>query len=410
MTTLAEVDRRVNEVMRMADDARIRYGENSIPHRNYLSELEYLRNIRGQMMNQGPIYGQPYNPTLGYQQPNIPAYAPQQPIAQQFTPSVPLATPMDSMGYNPIAISASSEVDNKFAFKVDDMNSKPKIEITYPVGNSSKVEESNSKSTPIEGNEFKLNVAHGLEAKREESNGSYKYEIYGSPLESTSISIKELDRDVNRLSNVKKIALEEKLDAMIIKYAKDIYGPVETHDAKRVNEILSSETVINALVNLNGMSSSVAEYIDYHYSKVLNNIIRYGMKKTWEMESILNDFDQLEGVLEKQPTKLRAYFNNALNFINKDMNKSINYMNNDKGVSKIGHSEHCVFVANEFFLGNINKLVDGQCISRDSNEPLFNMLDGIGSMYTKLITIDKVGEVTTYNVCLDIYGNYLISK
>lgn len=404
MTTLAEVDRRTNEVIRMAEEARYRFGENSIPHRSCLAELDQLRNIRNQMLAQQPVYGQPY-----YAQPTVPRYVPQQPVAQQYSPTRPIATAVDSMGYSPVAYNGNTEVDNKFSSKADTIVYKPKVEITYPVGNSTKEEPKNT-SKPIEGNEYELNVAHGLEAKREESNGSYKYEIYGSPLGTTAIKLGNLDTDVGKLTYAKKFSIEQEVDGMRLNCLKDMYGAKETDDDKSVNDNLKEETVVNAIVNLNGTTPAVADYLDNYYCKILNTFVRYGMKKSWEMERIIEDFDQLQVLLEKQPTKIRAYFNNVLNWINKDMNKNMQYTHNDKGTFRITHIEPCVYIDNVMFLGNIDKLVTGQCVRKDSNEPLFNMFNGIGSMFRKLITIDKVGVVTTYNVCLDIYGNYLISK
>lgn len=409
--SLGDVENRLQNVIYRAKDLEFRHMTHTSDYRYIVDEINYLNGLRDQIRN-----GISYQRQNGYSQ--YPDPRSQGEVT--FHPPVyrdnrSIATPYnhyDSMGYARQSRGTDSSLDNKFASKADELM-KPRITVEYPVGNSSSKEPVKN-LVAVEGSEYVLNVSNGLECRKEENETTFKYEVYGEPIAVKHPTIKTMSNDITCIDNARKYALENDAGVVFGTIKKSVYSKNDT-SAEEVNTAIKNGNVLETFLALNNKVDDIVNYLNRYYTMVHNVMLVTGLKRWQNIDNLFEDLESMEEIINSEPTKVRAYYNNIKNEINTDLTTNVKYTTNDKGVGTTEHSIEFVYIEDIDVLGNLFTVMKEKvcCVKEDSNATLFNVLTDYFKKKKKYFTIlyarDSDGVVHKFNVCLDIYNNPIIS-
>lgn len=407
--TLSEVETRLRDATYYAQKVGYEQGEYSQAFRAVQRDIQELTAMRNRMLADIE-YRNSYQPqqSMGYSRQS--AY-PQQPLQHP----APLARPYDNgpRSYSvPVFGSSSDEANNKYSSKAED---KPRYTIEYPVGNSEPTSVQQPESKPLEGHEFEPVVAEGLEARKEENNGSYKWEIYGKAVNSSeSVTTQTLPKDIVVVSTAQLFCKKNDTCSASGVLSKKLYIKAkEGDDSVKLNELIKSGNILDSLVKLYPDNRFICEYINSYYTDIYNNALIGGIKRQQWITSILEDLEAIQELIEKDPARKRAYMENILNEINKDLGANISCKLTEN-IIELDHNIPFIYIDDFRLLGNLLSMpTNTRCsVREDSNPELYKIIKSYlkdkNKTFVVIYAMNEQGEVTEFDTVLDIYGNYII--
>lgn len=409
--TLSEVETRLRDATYYAQKVGFEQGEYSQAFRAVQRDIQELTALRNRMLADIE-YRNSYQPqSMGYSRQS--AYPTQQPLQHP----TPLARPYDSSPrpYSvPVFGGSSDEANNKYSSKAED---KTRYTIEYPVGNSDPEPIKQNLSKPLEGHEFEPIVINGLEARKEENNDSYKWEIYGKASdEFDSVKAEPLPKDIVVVSTAQLFCKKNKTYAVSGVLSKKLYvNAVEGDDSEKLNELIKSGKILDTLVKLYTDNRFICEYINSYYTDIYNHALIGGVKKRQWITSILEDLEAMQEIIEKDPARKRAYMENVLSEINKDLGSNV-VCKLTENIIELDHSIPFIYVDDFRLLGNLLSMPKGErySIREDSNPVLYKVIKSYlkekNRTYVVIYAMNEKGEVMKFDTILDIYGNYIIQS
>lgn len=320
-----------------------------------------------------------------------------------------------SVGYIPPVHSNNnaSYTDNKFASKA----------VSAPVQQSFQPQQPQPKQQPVqeplkasEGSEFILCTAPGLECRKEVNNGWYRYEVYGNPNTVSQPKTDKMPNDTKLISDAKKHCLDKKMDGTSAILVKFKYGN-GSGSADDINKKISNSGLVDGLVGLRNLDSSISKYLDIYFTKILNKCMAGGMKRKLSIDSVISDLDELSGLVGKESVRLQTYYETIKSSIRKDFNTNISVEIKD-GLYTVTHKAPYVYVESNQVIGDLEKVMmnnDICCIKQDSNPGLFKVFEehfklNKGYIHSTFYSINNINRVSRYVVCQDINNNFILAK
>lgn len=320
-----------------------------------------------------------------------------------------------SIGYIPPVTSNNnaSFTDNKFASKA----------VSAPIQQSFQPQQPQPKQQPVqeplkasEGSEFILSVAPGLECRKEVNNGWYRYEVYGNLNGVSEIKTDKMANETKLISDAKKHCLDKKIDGTSSVLIKFKYGN-GTGNAEDINKKISNSGLVDGLVGLRNLDSSISKYLDIYFTKILNKCMHGGMKRKLSIDSVISDLDELSGLVSKESVRLQTYYETIKSSIRKDFNTNLSVEVKD-GLYAVTHKSPYVYVESSQVIGDLEKVMmtnDICCVKADSNPALFRVLKkhfeiNKGYIHSTFYMIDNINRASKYIVCQDINNNFILAK
>lgn len=407
--TLAEVETRLRDATYYAQKVGFEQGEYSQAFRAVQRDIQELTALRNRMLADID-YRNSYQPqqSMGYARQS--AY-PTQPLQHP----APLARPYDNgpRSYSvPVFGSSSDEANNKYSSKADD---KPRYTIEYPVGNSEPETVKQTVSKPLEGHEYEPVVAEGLEARKEENGDSYKWEIYGKAVNNVeSVTTQVLPKDIVVVSTAQLFCKKNNTCSASGVLSKKLYiNAKEGDDSAKLNELIKSGNILDTLVKLYTDNRFICEYINSYYTDIYNHALMGGVKRQQWITSILEDLEAIQELIEQDPARKRAYMENILSDINKDLVSNVSCKLTEN-IIELDHSIPFIYIDDFRLLGNLLSIPKNtRCsVREDSNPDLYKIIKSYlkdkNKTFVVIYAMNEKGEVMKYDTVLDIYGNYII--
>lgn len=403
--TLSEVETRLRDATYYAEKVRYEQGEFSQAFRNVQRDIQDLTALRNRMLADIE-YRNSYQPqSMGYSRQS--AYS-----AQTLQHPNSLAKPYESRqpSYSVPVFGSNDEANNKYSSRAED---KPRYTIEYPVGNS-EVESKKASSKPLDGHEYEPIVAEGLEAKKEENGDTYKWEIYGKAINHyDTVTSQELPKEIVVFSTAQLFCKKNNTCCASGVMSKKFYiAASEGDDSAKYNEMFKSN-ILDALIKLYGTNPFIFEYICKYFTDIYNNALIGGIKRQQWVSSLLEDMEAMQEMVEKDPARKRAYMENTVNEINKDLETNISCKLTEN-ILELNHNIPFIYVDDTKLLGNLldKPRANRYSLREDSNPELYKViksyLKGKNKSYVVLCAMDEKGEVMKFDITLDIYGNYII--
>lgn len=406
---IQEVETRLRDATYQAQRIGYERGTYSPEYQAIQNEIRNLTNYRNSLL--ANIEMQSRQQSMGYARPSYPQQ-PMQPL-QHPVYQQPIARPYD---HNPSPMvpvfGATSESNNKYSSKVD--NTPSGYPVQYEVGNQPQepITAAVVVSKPLEGHEFEPIVSEGLEARKESVGDNYKWEIYGKAVNGSDMIVKDIDKEISLVSEAQLYCKKNNLTATTGILSKKIYiRPREDEDPDKFNTTFKSSQILDAIVKLYTDNRYLCDYVNSYYTKIYNNGLIGGVKKSQYVSSIFEDLEAMQELIEKDPARKRAYMDNLVSDLTKDLNSNVSCKLVDD-VLELKHTIPFVFVDDIKVLGNLVNKSDRCSVREDSNPDLYKILTSYikdkNRSFIVLYYIDDQGEVRDFNVIVDIYGNYII--
>lgn len=403
--TLSEVETRLRDATYYAQKVAYEQGEYSQAYRNVQRDIQDMTAYRNKLLADIELRGTYPQQSMGYSRQST-----YQPQPLQHPASIARPYDNNTPSYSVPVFGSSNEANNKYSSKAED---KPKYTIEYPVGNS-EPEPKKASSKPLDGHEYEPIVAEGLEAKKEENGDTYKWEIYGKAISYyDSVTSQELPKEIVVLSTAQLFCKKNNTCCASGVMSKKFYITAkEGDDSAKYNEMFKS-SILDALVKLYSTNQFIFEYVCRYFTDIYNNALIGGIKRNQWVTSLFEDMEAMQEILEKDPARKRAYMENIVNEINKDLETNISCKLTEN-ILELNHDIPFIYVDDTKLLGNLigKPKSNRYSIREDSNPELYKViksyLKGKNKSYVVLCAMDEKGEVMKFDTTLDIYGNYII--